>query len=1118
MSLPMPYRSGPRPSVPVGNGANFHHTTTSWSKAVDLFNSQLTNDEKKKIDATNLQGVFTDLHAAANSIRSKVEAARYPWTPTLRKVIDHINHYAVVGDVIVQHHAEYTSLVWGTVRFLLIFAAEEPKTSEKIATGLHTVTQIVFRAEEYARLFSNPANSTTDRVFESLHENLIYLYAEVLSFLVRSTIFFQKSTIRRFASAGISSYTKYQVILDKINKYEKSVEKDKNLLESEARKRQEQYETGIWLQAADFATDLKRRKLDHLQGTCAWFFRRDEYACFNGTSPQSQTQFLWISGKPGCGKSVLAAQIIEDLSKSGNIVTYVFCKTGLEKRNTPNAILRNLLFQLLTGADEKPHWHRLLLSLRHAEQKESVECTEKLWIVLKQILLDGDKYIFVLDGIDECNCSKADRDDFVLRLTEVFSHNKNAQIISTSQLELPDPGPATNLWSTIKIRSVDVESDIRLFTDYKLNSSKELSAHPEKINLLNAIVANSDGMMLWANLMIRELEIGHWNLAKVLQKPPRGLSLLYQSILRRIFDEENTLNRNRQAIGFVLVAIRPLRREELALSIAVSEGLQCHEEYDAHGDLISEANQIITECSPLLTAMPDGTVQLVHSSLKQVLFSDPALIIKGFTFQEDLIQSEMASALLNYVSFTCFTDEFVDRSKASQTLAEYGSTFLLDHCTSTTDPWIAQQFVSFLGSTQGWRWVQRLIEEYKITFGHLQVWQSRLFSLMQHMAPAASSNPRYFLEITARKRMADLKNLPKDDKSRLAAMANLASTYQSQGRWKEAEELEVQVMETRKRVLSDEHPDTLTSMANLASTYWNQGRWKEAEELEVQVMETSQRVLGDEHPDTLTSMANLASTYRNQGRWKEAEELDVQVMETSQRVLGDEHPSTLTSMSNLASTYRNQGRWKEAEELEVQVMETSQRVLGDEHPDTLTIMANLASTYWNQGRWKEAEELEVQVMETRKRVLGDEHPSTLTSMANLASTYWNQGRWKEAEKLFVQGMETSQRVLSDEHPDTLTIMANLASTYRDQGRWKEAEELDVQVMETRKRVLGDEHPDTLTSIANLAWTHYTSDCQESAIVLMREVIPVRARILGTDHPETISAQTTLEQWLDNGNA
>ena len=65
-------------------------------------------------------------------------------------------------------------------------------------------------------------------------------------------------------------------------------------------------------------------------------------------------------------------------------------------------------------------------------------------------------------------------------------------------------------------------------------------------------------------------------------------------------------------------------------------------------------------------------------------------------------------------------------------------------------------------------------------------------------------------------------------------------------------------METRKAKLGADHPDTLTSMANLASTLWNQGRWEEAEKLDVQVMETRKAKLGADHPSTLTSMANLA--------------------------------------------------------------------------------------------------------------------------------------------------------------------------------------------------------------------------------------------------------------------
>jgi hypothetical protein len=99
--------------------------------------------------------------------------------------------------------------------------------------------------------------------------------------------------------------------------------------------------------------------------------------------------------------------------------------------------------------------------------------------------------------------------------------------------------------------------------------------------------------------------------------------------------------------------------------------------------------------------------------------------------------------------------------------------------------------------------------------------------------------------------------------------------YRDQGRYREAEKLELLSVETRSRVLRQEYPDTLISMGNLASTPSNQGWWKEAEELFMQVMEMSLRVLGQEHPCTLTSMDNLASTFWNQGRWMDSVSLSI---------------------------------------------------------------------------------------------------------------------------------------------------------------------------------------------------------------------------------------------------
>jgi tetratricopeptide (TPR) repeat protein len=218
---------------------------------------------------------------------------------------------------------------------------------------------------------------------------------------------------------------------------------------------------------------------------------------------------------------------------------------------------------------------------------------------------------------------------------------------------------------------------------------------------------------------------------------------------------------------------------------------------------------------------------------------------------------------------------------------------------------------------------------------------------------------------------------------------------------------------------------TLGSSAMLGEAYRLEGQWGDAEQLEVQVMETSKTKLGADHPNTLTSMANLASTYRNQGRWEEAEQLVVQVMETRKTKFGADHPDTLTSMNNLASTYRNQGRWEEAEQLEVQVIETSKTMLEADHPNMLTSMANLALTFWNQGRWEEAEQLEVQVMETRKTKFGADHPDTLTSMNNLAHTLRSSGQYTAALRLMADCVQLLDRKLGPDHPHTISSKSAL---------------------------------------------------------------------------------------------
>ncbi|KAL2812230.1 Tetratricopeptide repeat-domain-containing protein [Aspergillus cavernicola] len=91
-------------------------------------------------------------------------------------------------------------------------------------------------------------------------------------------------------------------------------------------------------------------------------------------------------------------------------------------------------------------------------------------------------------------------------------------------------------------------------------------------------------------------------------------------------------------------------------------------------------------------------------------------------------------------------------------------------------------------------------------------------------------------------------------------------------------------------------------MANLASTYWNQGQWKEAEELGIQVLETRKQVLGPEHPNTLTSMHNLAYTCKSLGNIQDALALITKCVELCNKVLGSDHPSAILSSNTLNTT------------------------------------------------------------------------------------------------------------------------------------------------------------------------------------------------------------------------
>lgn len=115
---------------------------------------------------------------------------------------------------------------------------------------------------------------------------------------------------------------------------------------------------------------------------------------------------------------------------------------------------------------------------------------------------------------------------------------------------------------------------------------------------------------------------------------------------------------------------------------------------------------------------------------------------------------------------------------------------------------------------------------------------------------------------------------------------------QREKRWKEATELCLQVMETRKKVLGEEHLDTIFSMARLGEIYTDQVRWEEAERIQLNLLVRCRRAFGEQHFATRYSITYLAITWKALGRDKEAIQLMERCVPLSTERYGAGKPAT----------------------------------------------------------------------------------------------------------------------------------------------------------------------------------------------------------------------------------
>jgi len=226
-----------------------------------------------------------------------------------------------------------------------------------------------------------------------------------------------------------------------------------------------------------------------------------------------------------------------------------------------------------------------------------------------------------------------------------------------------------------------------------------------------------------------------------------------------------------------------------------------------------------------------------------------------------------------------------------------------------------------------------------------------------------------------------------------------ASYLHTRGEPGHARPLFERALTDRRRMLGEDHPDTLESASNLAVDLRELGEYERARQLDEDTLTRRRRVLGADHPDTLVSASNLAVVLRELGEYERARQLDEDTLTRFRRVLGADHPDTLASANNLAAVLRALGEYERACQLHEDTLTRFRRVLGADHPDTLGSTNNLAAVLRALGEYERACQLDEDTLTRCHRVLGEDHPDTLRSANNLALDLHALGEYERARQL-----------------------------------------------------------------------------------------------------------------------
>ncbi|KAH8154983.1 uncharacterized protein LAJ45_01516 [Morchella importuna] len=392
-------------------------------------------------------------------------------------------------------------------------------------------------------------------------------------------------------------------------------------------------------------------------------------------------QLIWISGKPGAGKSTLSKYLVDHVmqregryNKPGTaIATFFFNDRGSELEKSRRGFLQSLVYQIL---QQIPRLFKHIIPEYRSRNSETTSSKYPLSFLEKALLaMIGDpeakSILFVIDALDECDKTEK---EWLLKLIfkSLGEHPSQPHIFITSREDSTIQRYLKGYrYPTIKLDVVN-KNDIQAYAGIELQclfEDPDYQADDIK-DLKETVIGRSQGVFLWVTLVIRELKEQMddggtvLELKETLDAIPNNLLGFYDRIFKKL--DAETKGEAWRILVWVLFGERPLTVADFRYAVAVGSPTRNFDSLASMRGFIKTPTQMEKQvrkiCGGLLefkirTGTPedlDGSnksIQLIHQSVKDFLLNKEVSATSSFWIVPSEAHNHLARVCLTYVTF-----------------------------------------------------------------------------------------------------------------------------------------------------------------------------------------------------------------------------------------------------------------------------------------------------------------------------------------------------------------------------------------------------------------------------------------------------------------------------------